>query len=112
MTTVLINPGTGPVPRAQSRWARFNIAAFAREVGRDVDVDHVPRADGDGRWTFKLTYGKRRVEVSMPGCPRACLTNPDAVGLIFPYRIYVDGNSWMWRFAVEIAQEALGLANH
>jgi hypothetical protein len=111
MAAVLMNPGTAPVPRASERLAWANVRAFCAALGPGVRARRkVERDDGAaGRWLFVLRHGRRSVSVVMPGCPRNMLVEPLRQGVVIPYRLYVDGNSWYWRFALEIASEHLRL---
>ena len=111
MTAVLINPGTGYVAGAHAHDARANVRAFRRELELampHVVIDRWPRDDdGDGRYGFVLRRGARAVSVSMPGLPldRVAL-RPGVSAWGFP-RLYVDGSSWLWPFALSCARDAL-----
>lgn len=112
MTTFMIsNPGTGPVGGALERDARRNIGAFCRELALPaphIRVERRPSGDyGDGRYDYVLHRGIRQVSVNMPGLPleRVAL-RPDGNAWHFP-RLYVDGNSWLWPFALSSARRAL-----
>lgn len=105
---VIINPGTGVVPRARKRLAEANLRAFLRELP-GVSLSGGLSPDGTGRWDVTLRRGRRYVRVSIPGCPRAALVRPREVGLLVPVRLYVDGNSWYWPHALAMARHALGI---
>jgi hypothetical protein len=108
---VIINPGSGPVPRANVRSAIANMKHWCKEAGplytfvRDEKLE-----DGDGRFGFRVTHmrpekrrpSKRLVEckhtVLMPGLPIARVRYAREAGQNiwdFP-RLYLDGNSWVW----------------
>jgi hypothetical protein len=109
---VMINPGTTPVERAQERLAHSNMRRFLADLGRGVTARRVSEGEEDGsggRWMFRLERGKRHVLVHMPGCPRDMVCAPLRAGMVLPYRLYVDGNSWMWPYALNIARDALGI---
>ena len=106
-TRVLSNLGNGPVTSDVClNHAITNVAAFVEELAmRDPPAAvtmRSPEHDGTGRYQFDLHRGIRTVDVDMPGvsldeirctkeCPRLC----------------VDGNSWWWRYALDIARTAL-----
>lgn len=104
-----VNPGSGPVPRAKLAHAKENIEHFARELPGDVLWERAGKGE-DGRWPFTLHANGRQVEVEMPGLPL------DSVRYLgrehghnawhYP-RLYVDGSSWLWKYAIEMAEEAL-----
>jgi len=107
MTYVIINPGTGPVPRALLRNAWKNARAFRREVSaasgckllliRDAKHD-----DHVGRYGFVLSHGGYDCVVDMPGCALET-ARAGWKGLPIPPRLYVNGNSWTWPHAVDVA---------
>jgi len=110
-TVVVINPGSGPVPGATEANAKDNMTAFAEEVaeryGADVSVGDVI-GESDGRWTFPLVVRKdgkvHEHDVDMPGLPleRVCWRSEED-GSIWDFpRLYVDGSSWIWKFAVKV----------
>lgn len=110
MSAVIINPGTGPVSRALLCNAWKNIRAFRRAIGMQVQIKRVPRDDDrKGRYAFRLVLERqgrrtRRVLVDMPGLlhvPSESITD-------FP-RLYIDGSSWAWLYALDSARQALGL---
>lgn len=107
--SVFINPGSGPVDGATAANARDNINQFCKDL-RDRGVSAYPypgfeREEIDGRWTFKLIVGTRSTEVAMPGLPGERVRWLDEPGQNiwdFP-RLYVDGSSWVWQFALNAA---------
>ena len=112
MATAIINPGIGPANdygRCCLDWARSNMRAFVRDVGGlEVAIADLGD-DGDGRYAFRLSRDKRKTLVSMPGVGLARVRYVDAAGQNiwhFP-RLYVDGHSYVWLYAVEAAREAL-----
>ena len=99
-----INPGGGPVHDATEDQATENIAAFVDELRTSYGVNVVSfvRAAtsdyGDGRWAFELlTDDERRIEVQMPGAPLKHVRDEWT-------RLYVDGSSWFWEFALRRCQ--------
>lgn len=111
MTTVLIDPGSGPIAGATETVARTNMQEFlaalwlgdgvaAVMVGPARDYAGVP----DGRWAFVVSLGERSCKVEMPGV--AGLAEAAASALMHP-RLYVDGDSWFWDFALRTVRVAL-----
>lgn len=101
---ILINPGTGPVQGATLDHAYDNMRALLADAGmpaakfrRDPDED----VDG-GRFPFLVTIGDDEVSVDMPGIPleRVRYTGADDQNIWDFPRLYVDGSSWVWMFAV------------
>lgn len=106
---LFINPGTGPVEGADCASARVNIQAFIRDLGLDgVSCRRHARRDyGNGRFCFRLYKNGRRCEVQMPGLP---LEQVRFQGGLDPWqfpRLYVEGSSWLWTFAVSSARDDL-----
>lgn len=109
MSYVYMNPGTGPVAGASLKRAWSNIRAFRRELtdatGCRYQLERVTGKDeGDGRYVFRLSRGRHRCVVDMPGCDLDVLT----AGRGLPPRLYVDGGSWTWQFGVSVALSQLG----
>lgn len=107
---MIINPGAGPVDGTSAREARRNIGALCRDLALPlprVRVERRPGADHDGRYGYVLRRGIRETEVTMPGLSldRVRL-GPGDNPWHFP-RLYVDGSSWLWPYAVEMARHAL-----
>lgn len=99
----IINPGTGPVPNATAENADQNIKRFVQELGLDgVTVDRKAEKDRNGRFCFLLNYNGRTCEVDVPGI----LFGAEQDHMTFP-RLYVDGSSWFWGFALSIAHNRL-----
>lgn len=113
--SLIINPGTGPVENAteQNAWIAMN--RFRADVEHEMDCRgdlhdlhqyRLPMFDRDGRFGFVLgnSYGERAVLIRMPGCDK----NVTREGR--PWRsprLYLDGSSWLWQYAVRLAAEAL-----
>lgn len=114
--SIVINPGTGPVDGATEEQARANMDAFCadlREAGIIATTitllqdDH----DGDGRFAYRLGTGDaRQLDVLMPGIALDEVRYMGADGQDiwdFP-RLYVDGSSWVWLFALRACEPPLG----
>lgn len=104
--SIIINPGSGPVGGATVEHARANAVVLVADVALQYGVDTVvepPFTDlGDGRWSFVLVIADTRHEVQMPGLPVEqvrYLGTEDQNIWDFP-RLYVDGSSWVWKYAV------------
>lgn len=119
MVTVHVNPGSGPVKNSTEENAWANIRAFVDDLGaRGVAVVNIlrrsDRDDRDGRYEFDLflrdpqpreeSEPRSKITVAMPGLP---LERVRYLGLAsqdiwqFP-RLYIDGSSWVWEFAVNV----------
>lgn len=110
MTQVFINPGSGPVDGATLDHAYANMTQLLKDAGlktaafaRNPDPDS---EEDDGRFAFLVTIpGAERfgpLTVDMPGIPLDEVRYTQAPGQNiwhFP-RLYVDGSSWVWMFAV------------
>lgn len=109
--TIFINPGSGPVADADEAAAWISIGTFAADLmARDLHVTEVARqgAPDDGRYGFMLTFGDgRRVEVEMPGLlpEKVRYLDGDTQNIWDFPRLYIDGSSWVWRFAPEDGEE-------
>lgn len=102
-----MNPGTGHVSRATKRAAIYNMKAFMRDMAvPGAFCDFVPRVNDGGRWDFIVALGAKTVEVAMPGCHRDVVRNNKSPWMP---RLYVDGSSWYWPFALELTKDALGV---
>ncbi|MGW0578330.1 hypothetical protein ACWD25_20695 [Streptomyces sp. NPDC002920] len=110
--TVFINPGSGPVAEATEAHAAINITVFAddlRAAGRGVDsCNRIPNADyGDGRYAFELAMADgRTMEIQMPGLPveRVRYLDEDSQNIWDFPRLYVDGSSWVWKYALGVCE--------
>lgn len=107
MTAVFVNPGTGHVidyaPRVREAWARSNMLAFAMDVGMPSSYTLLRRAPVDGRWAFELRYAGAKSIVGMPGCSlaRVRYMGRDNQNIWDFPRLYVDGFSLAWLYAVD-----------
>jgi hypothetical protein len=103
MSMVIINPGAGPVDGATEENAINNIKHFVTDCDKlDLSWVRVPGLDyGEGRYAFLVWRGQRCHEIQMPGLPleRVRYTSDEQNIWDFP-RLYVDGSSWVWKFAV------------
>lgn len=113
---VFINPGSGPVADATHEQAAANVCAFIADVAAKIGCDpagvtatHETTASDGGRYPFTLIRGERRCEVDMPGIPTdrvRWMREPGQNIWDYP-RLYVDGSSWVWWFAIGCAADQL-----
>lgn len=112
MSSMISNPGAGPIGGdASYADACSNIKAFVSSLclsDPPVRIKKPRPARGDGgRFLFTLHRGIRKVSVDMPGIPLAEVHYIDGADpWRFP-RLYVDGSSWLWKFAINTARFAL-----
>lgn len=102
--SVIINPGSGPVANATKEHADIAITKFVEDLGLPVVGINFLRAEDDGRFTYHLTHNGRVAEVEMPGLPLDRVRFMQAADQNiwdFP-RLYVDGSSWVWCFALGV----------
>lgn len=111
MPIAFINPGSGPVRGATLENAAANIQAFVRDLeisGVEFAHESARYEEDDGRFSFALTHAGRRCLVDMPGLPLdqvRYLGEPQDI-LEFP-RLYVDGHSVVWKYAIESVRDGL-----
>lgn len=108
---LVINPGSGPVAGSSRSAAIAAIEAFVKDLELpEVQVGDPPdAADSGGRFGFTLSLGERKVEVDMPGLPIERVRYMGEAGQNiwnFP-RLYVDGSSWVWVYALNSARSGL-----
>lgn len=122
---ILINPGTGhPGPALLSRAWRA-----ARQFRRDVqDPDYTvdrdlpdrivgkiylerrPERDerGRGYYGFVLLFGKRSVDLDVPGIDlKRMRYTGRGLDPFAHQRLYIDGNSWWWDHGISVVRSAL-----
>lgn len=102
---VIINPGAGPVPGATLEHAEENLRHFLTDLGGEhVHSVRIPDLDEDGRFGFLIWQGQRCHEIEMPGLPIEHVRYLGDGQNIWAYpRLYVDGGSWVWKFALGVA---------
>lgn len=105
MTMVIINPGTGPVEGATLDHAYHNMAALLADAGMPGGMfnrDCEAKEEDDGRFAFTTRVEGKDVSILMPGLPLDEVRYTGEPGQnIWNYpRLYVDGSSWVWKFAV------------
>lgn len=103
--TLVINPGTHADPSATVENAIEVATRLTEDVGA-ATPDRDASADYDGWFRFIYRNGDKTVEVDIPG------DDPDVVCEGRPFksrRLYVDGSSWLYGFAVSRLADYLGL---
>ena len=89
--------------------AQGNMAHLIADAGLDDSVTVSFQGYNDGYCKFRLHRWLRTCDVSMPGFS---IERVRYLGLAnqniwqFP-RLYIDGSSWVWKFAIGIARERL-----
>lgn len=110
-TFALVSPGSEPVRVGRKRDAERNVRALIKDTGLDgVEYSFDDFHEASGRYAFTLKRGKKVVDCLMPGLPPEKVRyygRSDQDLLQFP-RLYVNGSSWLWQFAIGIVQDALG----
>lgn len=110
---IAVNPGTGPVDvsiDADER-ANENMRKLVEDAGFNpafVEIERTGPVD-EGRIPFTAKYHENEVQVDMPAIPLAEVRytgEPDQNIWDFP-RLYVQGSSWVWMFAVSQVQTVL-----
>jgi hypothetical protein len=107
----LADMGTGPVQGATEQDATRNIGIFILDLhDRGLEVSTLTRCpdeDRGGRCAFSLGFSDgRSVEIRMPGLPTdrvRWMHEPEQRIHDFP-RLYVDGGSWIWYFALSVCE--------
>jgi hypothetical protein len=105
-----VSPGTGAIDGTVPDEAERNIVALVEEcfeTPSQIKVERRSALDKDGRYAFDLRRGERSCQVLMPGLPL------DEVHYVTGYnpwnfpRLYVDGSSYLWSFALAPIRRAL-----
>jgi hypothetical protein len=105
---IFFNPGTGPVENATLENAEANMVQFIADSPLADELTYERgsyHGDEDGRYCFIVIWKKCEqfcVEVLMPGWALdrvRYMGEPEQNAWDFP-RLYVDGSSWLWEFAV------------
>lgn len=106
--TVYLNPGSGEVEGALEANAYTNIKQFVKDCDPSLKWHwrRNRKADyGEGRFAFMVfcnEFPTHKVEIQMPGWELKRVRFMDGKTQDvweFP-RLYVDGSSWLWKFAI------------
>jgi hypothetical protein len=104
---VFVNPGSGHLTGGTEHRARANMVILLGDAGlTGTRFYRRPRADEGGRFAFSVRTPAGLAVVLMPGWPlaRVRYTGSPQSPWDFP-RLYVDGSSWLWKYAAEILAE-------
>lgn len=108
---IFLNPGTGPVEGAKLKFARANVEQLIVDIGLSpelVKVSHRYSLDEDGRFAFRLSYQDKICDVDMPGLELSRVRYMSEEQDIWDFpRLYIDGSSWVWLFAINHAKSVL-----
>lgn len=117
MTIIAINPGSGAVDDATRELAEANMQQFVSELGFAVELEPFVYLHGQhhkdfdptttGRWLWILRTNGRSCTVEMPGAPASKVQLRDGDNAWHFYRLYVDGSSWLWPYAIEMTRTIL-----
>lgn len=112
--SIIISPGADwVVPEHSPEAAAANVVEFVRQLeARDHAVTHAPVVgpdsfDGQCRYRFTVTVDGKPHEVDMPGLALEEVAFTGAEGQSiwdFP-RLYVDGSSWIWKYALNVLED-------
>jgi hypothetical protein len=97
---IIINPGTETDETATLENALYiakELAKLYKEEVPTLKLKRNEKNDYGGWYGFILTDGNKSVEVDIPG------DNPETVMKGEPFksrRLYVDGSSWLWGYAL------------
>lgn len=95
MTFVIVNPGSGPIYTIgnTAKQSERNLRKLLRQAGLKVSYQRDKNFKNDGRFFFLV--GKKKLSVAIPGIPY------DGKDQFNYPRLYVDGNSFYWNFALD-----------
>jgi hypothetical protein len=104
MIQVALNPGTGPIKDAAEAHAETNMWYLLTDcAAKNLKFVRVPEHDNaEGRYHYLVYRGTRCHLVEMPGLPLGQVRWMKE-GKQNPWhftRLYVNGNSWLWKFAL------------
>ncbi len=107
---MIVNMGTQAMCDTSPKLAKVGIAQFVEDLDiAKVKVKRDKKGDNDGWYGFTLKSKHAKISVLMPGLPLDYMrpapgASKESIGF---QRLYVEGNSWLWRFALEIARKRL-----
>lgn len=109
---IVINPGSGPCAGATLDHAYENMRVLledAKLTGATFARDSDAKEEG-GRFSFLVDIPEYcgehgSIPVDMPGLPLDRVRYSGKLPTPIPPRLYVDGSSWWWPFAVSILRD-------
>jgi hypothetical protein len=109
-----MNPGAGPVPDGPLELAEQSIKEFISQLDlpREVFCHPKPKDNWSGRLAYELSYNGGEIPPVWRTCSvlMPCMSPDDLQqGAWKAPRLYVDGNSWLWEFALSQARHCLTL---
>lgn len=127
MTFGIINPGTEPLRDAKLDLAAEAVLRFVEDLRTPglgfepiddmtvsralhpgaIDGKHPDQDNPEGWFDFRITRGHRVCYVSTPGVPFEIARGTPERGCMEGPRLYVEGESWWWPFALGVAHRAL-----
>lgn len=96
---LIINPGTEPRPGTAEN-AQAVIVALQEDIRTNAVIHRAEHRDWNGYWSYRLEANGVSLDVSVPG------VDPQVTFKSEPWespRLYVDGSSWLYGYAVEMA---------
>lgn len=116
---LFLNPGTGAVNNGTEQNSIENMKVFVQDcIAKDntfselgLTFNRASDADyGDGRFAFNLIWNGIEVEIQMPGWELDNVRYMSEKQNIFHFpRLYVDGSSWVWKFALMTTEKFLDI---
>jgi hypothetical protein len=104
VTYFFLNPGSGPISRRVTmKQALVNMKHLIKdaEVPNATFESDKNADEDDGRFDFVVRLGKKKVFVSIPGLPlKDVRFDPNNKNCLFYPRLYINGSSWYWKYAV------------
>ena len=102
---IMIDPGSGPVQGKTSYANAYaNIQAFIADCEIPLQVTTSFHKPEEGRYFFELSNEEYNytIQVEMPGLPLDQVRYMGEYGqnIMNFSRVYVDGSSWAWKYAV------------
>ena len=105
---IFINSGTGPVSGGSEVYAEANMRQLLTDCAtKGLKFVRVPQHDDtEGRYNY-LVYKETRCHlVEMPGLPLSQVRFIDDDQNPWQCtRLYVDGSSWLWKYALDFLTE-------
>jgi len=102
---IIVDPGTWPILDALEIYAICNIQHFIVDLNiPNMKFVRIPNLDHEGRYGFLIYKNSCYHEIQMPGLPLDCVRYMDKEHQnVWNFsRIYVDGGSWLWMFALKM----------
>ena len=108
---IIVNPGTEPLGTSSLKAAKQSMETFVADLPESASFVRAPKLDynkeyKDDRYAFILTYKGIEREIQMPGWPpeRVRFRGEDGQNIWDYPRLYVDGSSWVWKYALNMVE--------